>query len=630
MKKFIKVLAALALLALLSGVLVYVSLHYRVDKAIDKARQEIDSMSPLPYLVREGQWRDGLPSSLKTLTRLSPVNDVVSWNGRKVVATDGGLVINDESGAARLLTAAHGLAGTRVLCLAVFRNMLFAGTDRGITVFEGDGFKSFRFEKPKAGRITCFAGGNKGLIIGTRGAGVLYYSSGNFRYHPSFTDHPGLIVTALSRSGDEIAVGTWKQGVIIESPQGRTFVHEKAGLQGPVNALLRTDEGLLAGTPLGLYRLYDNGRLEVRRSGVSVTSLAVFEGAVFATCRNGGIIKLEEGGYSKEFESRKFHKLSVAGEALYAAGRWGILVRKEDGFAGPFPSLLPGKGLLAENRLTDVAAGPDGRLWVGTFESGVSVLDQNLEDSDRLAMPCCPDVNCVRKGRFMYVGTGRGVLVYNGMSLLKRLDKESGIIGNAVFDVLEDGDTLTMATNRGVSFYSEKGARSIYSFHGLANNHVYSLASFQDRVAAGTLGGLSLLGSTRVTDNYRVNNSSLRHNWITALAANDDALYAGTFGGGVAAFTGHNKWQEIPPPFPKANINQNGLLIWDGLLLAGTFANGLYAYDISDNYWRKIEVPLTSPCVTGLSKWEDGKGRPLLAVATSCGLTLLYPEEIMQ
>ncbi len=617
-------------MALFSGALVYVSLHYRVDKAIDNARQEIDSMSPLPRLVREGQWRDGLPSSLKTVTRLSPVNDVAYWNGRTVVATDGGLVINDENRASRLLTAAHGLAGTRVLCLAVFRNMLFAGTDRGITVFEGDGFKSFHFEKPKAGRITCFAVGKKGLIIGTRGAGVLYYSSGDFAYHPSFTDRPGLIVTALSRSGDEIAVGTWKQGVIIESPTAGHIVHEKEGLQGPVNALLRTDEGLLAGTPLGLYRLDSNGHLEVRISGVSVTSLAAFQGAVFGTCRNGGVLKIESDSYSKEFESRKFHKLSISGDALYALGRSGILVRKEGGFVGPFPSLLPGKDLLAENRLTDVAAGPDGRLWVGAFESGVSVISQSLEESDQLELPCCLDVNCIRKGRSMYVGTGRGVLVYNGMSILKKLDKESGLIGNAVFDVMENGDTLTMATNGGVSFYSEKGARSIYSFHGLANNHVYCLETFNDRVAAGTLGGLSLLGSTRVTDNYRVNNSSLRHNWITALAANDDALYAGTFGGGVAAFTGHNKWRKIPPPFPEANINQNGLLIWDDLLLAGTFANGLYAFDISGNYWRKIDVPLTSPCVTGMAKWEDGKGRPLLAVATSCGLTLLYPEEIMQ
>ncbi len=630
MQKLLKILGILAAVAIVFVLLLYFSLRYRVDSAVHEARQEIESCSPGPRLVHEGQWRGSASSSFKVLTRLAPVNDVAVWKFRPVVATDGGLVIHDEEGNTRIMTAADGLAGTRVLCLATFRDLLFAGTDQGLSIFEGEGFRSFRFESGKANRISCLHAARHGVMIGTRGNGLLYYSAGEISYHPDFRDRLGLMVTAVSHSGERTAIGTWNNGVIIESPEGRTMFHEKAGFHGPVNSLLQTSDGLLAGTPLNLYKINSNHEVNVLIPGVSAISLAEHDGAVFMACRNGGIARLKDDKYSHEFKSRKFRALSVGKGVLYASGASGVLVRKEDRFIEPFPKLLPRPGVLSENRLTDVVACPAGRLWIGTFESGVDVLSPGLLDSVNLAEPCCLDVNCIRKGRYMYVGTGRGVLVYSGESLRKKLDKESGLIGGSVFDVLEKDETLIAATNRGISFHSEADTRSIYAFHGLVNNHVYSLAALGDRLAAGTLGGLSLVDDYRVVENFRVNNSALRHNWITALAVKGDDMYAGTFGGGVVAVTGHNKWKELPGPYSDVDVNQNALLVWDDLLLAGTFGEGLLAYDTSRGYWRKIDAPLTSRNVTGLAKWKDQKGRGLLAVATDCGLNLLYPGELME
>src|SRR5439155_1383349 len=77
------------------------------------------------------------------------------------------------------------------------------------------------------------------------------------------------------------------------------------------------------------------------------------------------------------------------------------------------------------------------------------------------------------------------------------------------------------------------GVRSLYVFHGLVNNHVYTLGIDGDRTVAGTLGGLSLLDGDLVRASYTTANSSLRHNWITALARTGKDWLAGTYGAGV-------------------------------------------------------------------------------------------------
>ena len=53
-----------------------------------------------------------------------------------------------------------------------------------------------------------------------------------------------------------------------------------------------------------------------------------------------------------------------------------------------------------------------------------------------------------------------------------------------------------------------------------------------DRLMAGTLGGLSVLESGVVKVSYTTSNSPLRHNWVTAIARSGSDAFVGTYGAG--------------------------------------------------------------------------------------------------
>src|SRR5207245_7431824 len=77
------------------------------------------------------------------------------------------------------------------------------------------------------------------------------------------------------------------------------------------------------------------------------------------------------------------------------------------------------------------------------------------------------------------------------------------------------------------------GARSMYAFQGLVNNHVYALGVSGDALLAGTLGGLSLLNKGDVLRNYTTASSGLKHNWISAVVPVGQEWMVGTYGAGI-------------------------------------------------------------------------------------------------
>ncbi len=97
------------------------------------------------------------------------------------------------------------------------------------------------------------------------------------------------------------------------------------------------------------------------------------------------------------------------------------------------------------------------------------------------------------------------------------LTRADGLIADHVTDVVAYRDGLALATPAGLTFLDASGARSMYAFHGLVNNHVYALGVSGDELMAGTLGGLSVLNKGDVATNYTTTTSNLKHNWITAV-----------------------------------------------------------------------------------------------------------------
>jgi ligand-binding sensor domain-containing protein len=180
------------------------------------------------------------------------------------------------------------------------------------------------------------------------------------------------------------------------------------------------------------------------------------------------------------------------------------------------------------------------------------------------------------------------------------LGREQGLIANHVTDVVFKGSEMIAATPAGLSFIAADGVRSLYAFHGLVNNHAYALGVADNRLMAGTLGGLSILENGTIKVNYTTANSPLRHNWITAIAASGSDVFVGTYGAGVIRLAADGSWQTFADLPLSTEINPGAMAATGQKVYAGTIGKGLLVYDRSDNRWHSITRGLPSLNVTAV------------------------------
>jgi ligand-binding sensor domain-containing protein len=154
-----------------------------------------------------------------------------------------------------------------------------------------------------------------------------------------------------------------------------------------------------------------------------------------------------------------------------------------------------------------------------------------------------------------------------------------------------------------LTFLGEGGAHSMYAFHGLVNNHVYTLGVSGDELMVGTLGGLSELNKEIVRVNYTVGASSgLKHNWITAVVPIGDEWIVGTYGAGIFRLDRAGRFQTFEKATAPFEVNPNAMLVTPSHVLAGSLGNGLYVYDREAARWTVITEGLPSLNVTALAE----------------------------
>jgi hypothetical protein len=159
---------------------------------------------------------------------------------------------------------------------------------------------------------------------------------------------------------------------------------------------------------------------------------------------------------------------------------------------------------------------------------------------------------------------------------------------------------MILATPSGITFIDAAGTQSVSDFHGLVNQHVYALAAADGEVAAGTLGGLSLLRQGIVRASFTTANSRLQHNWITAIARADGSWFAGTYGAGVARFE-NGEWSAFPDLRGSIVINPNAMLVTPERVYAGSMESGLLIFDRRTRRWHATTEGLPSVNVTALA-----------------------------
>jgi hypothetical protein len=301
------------------------------------------------------------------------------------------------------------------------------------------------------------------------------------------------------------------------------------------------------------------------------------------------------------------------------------LYQKEGQRGGWRLVLSPASTMLADRNISALAIDSADRLWVGYFDRGLDLFEPGLRSAVHIEDD---NVFCVNRivpkpaDKTVAVATANGLVLFDQSGRKRQvLGRADGLLADHVTDAALYGDGMVLATPSGLTFLDGSGPRSLYAFHGLVNNHVYTVGAAGREVIAGTLGGISVLENENVAANYTVSTRGLTHNWISAIVRSGNDWIVGTYGGGIVRLLANGHFEPFDIATGKFEVYPNAMLATDDHVLAGTLSKGLYVYNRRTNRWSVITEGLPSLNVTALAA---GKG--FIYVGTDNGLVRI-PEQ---
>jgi ligand-binding sensor domain-containing protein len=510
-----------------------------------------------------------LPAS--PLIRLTTTVLANSRQPELVIATaDAGVLVFNGTQLRQILPELHE-ARTITTVLPVPSGHLLIGTQkRGLLVYDGRSLQPFHSTLAKV-FVTELAGTDTDLWIGTQDRGVAHWHGGSVEWFDESNGMPDARVYSIALDGEKTYVGTASG---IAEFEGGKFA--RVLVKGAfVRAMLPNGKSLLAGT-------MDDGLVEV---------------GLEASRRNTGHSSSTASGL------RDVEQLLSSGDSTYAVTSSGIY---SHAVAGGWKRVLqPSSGVLTDRNVSALAMDKSGRLWVGYFDRGLDVVEANGQKTRHIEDEHVFCVNRVLPGIAKggtAVATANGLVMFDASGAERQvLGEKDGLIAQHVTDVIPFRDGLAVATPKGLTFLDSGGARSLYAFHGLVNNHVYTIAANGHRLLAGTLGGASLLEDDQVRVSYTTATSALKHNWITAAVPVGDEWYLGTYGAGTVKMDAAGKFETSGDASGALVINPNAMLATERFVLAGTMGSGLYVMDRGTGRWKAISEGLPSRNVTALA-----------------------------
>lgn len=511
--------------------------------------------------------------------------------------------------------------------------LLLATTGEGILAFNGTDFRQILPADSDARSVTALLPLSSGqLLLGTRKHGVLVYDGEKLRaFHPSLS---GLHVTELAGNESDFWVGTQDRGAV-HWQAGRTETFSDAnGLPDPqVFSIALAGDKAFIGTAAGVAE-FDSGRfVRVIAPGTFARTLYATDSFVLAGGSGEGIteINLEQarrlpGPPRAANPVSDAHQIFAQGQTLYAVTP-GALYSRESRRAGWRRVLSPEAAQLADANVSALAVDGGKRLWVGYFDRGLDILTPDLRQASHIEDD---NVFCVNRivpnpgSGAMAVATANGLVLFDQLGRKKQvLGRSDGLMADHVTDAALYGSGMVLATPAGLTFMDSAGPRSLYAFHGLVNNHVYTVAAAGREVVAGTLGGISVLENENVAANYTVTTHGLTHNWISALVRVDNDWMVGTYGGGIVRLLSTGRFEGFDIATGKFEVYPNAMLATDRHVLAGTLGKGLYVYNRSSNRWTVIMQGLPSLTVTALAA-----GDGYIYVGTDNGLVRILEQNL--
>lgn len=512
--------------------------------------------------------------------------------------------------------------------------LILATADQGILAFDGEKFRRIHPVNPETLSLTAILPGSSGrLLIGTKQRGVLVYDGKTIhQLHPTL-DH--FYVRALAGTETDLWVGTQDQGVKHwHAGTTETFGEEQGLPDRQVQAITQSGEKTYVGTPAGVAE-FDGGRLSrVLAKGALATSLHIEGEDLWVGTEDQGVLRVPLAAGRRLPAARnvlpaeldEVRQIESAEDGVLVLTRSAVFRAKANGL-GWQQVLQPRDAVLSDRNVSALAVDKDGRLWVGYFDRGLDIVPTGPQPAVHVENDHVFCVNRIRpeaNGNSVEVATANGLVRFGPSGKPQQiLGRADGLIADHVTDIAPYRDGLAVATPAGITFLDSEGARSMYSFHGLVNNHVYALGVSDDDLLVGTLGGLSALQKGLVKANFTAGNSGLKQNWITAIVRVGDEWMVGTYGSGVMALGQDGRFHPYETATAPVDINPNAMLATKDHVFAGTLGHGVYVYDRARQRWGILKDGLPSGNATAFAE-----GNGYIYVGTDNGLVRIRENTI--
>jgi ligand-binding sensor domain-containing protein len=594
--------ALLAMAGLYAGVIVSKAARTARKTAAELAASQTSSFTSRPL--------DRALPAMESIGSPATFRDVARFGEGTFVSTSAELVEYAPDGAVlHRWRAGLELPSAPLGSMAVARRELWLATDgAGLIAFDGRGFRQVLPADPVARKITALLALDTGrLLLGTAGHGVFWFDGKT--QAPFDPGLAGLRVTALAGDATSLWTGTADRGLYHWQAGTVSHFGEAEGLPDQrVTSIFATGGEAFAGGPMGIAEFRDGRLYRTLAGGFFTTSLAVEGDTLLAGSLEEGVAAIplaprvprlaraltgQPAGAVERLVNLPGGVLAVTAAGLYAGDNGGTAWRQV---------ARADAARLADRNVSALAFDSAGRLWVGYFDHGLDVVDgDRVSHFENDALYCINRIVHNPADRSTAVATANGLVVFDNRPAPRQvLRRAQGLIADDITDIALGPQGMALATPAGITLLDDTGTHSVSDFHGLVNQHVYTLAHDGGRLLAGTLGGLSVLDGGTVRASYTTSNSQLKHNWITAIERVGDDWFVGTYGAGVARFTRDGDWDAFSDLGGPVVINPNAMLVTPARVYAGTLENGLAVFDRASGRWHFSTDGLPSLDVTAL------------------------------
>lgn len=381
-----------------------------------------------------------------------------------------------------------------------------------------------------------------------------------------------------------------------------------------IDALAVAGPDLYVVTATGLARATGAGPIETQAGGADVIGGVALGDRFVALVSGGDAIRRYDGGgrSSEEWLPSPARRLFALGPELLADTPEGLQRRRPGGWTRALatpPALPPGPA-----HVTALARQGE-RIVAGLFDGGLAVGTPDATGTSWHAVPGTSvwGVNALLPaGGALYVASLRGAARLEG----ERVTPLEG--PGAAFSLAATPDGVAIGYGQGVLL---PGPRLVSAWHGLPGNQATALLG-GEALLVGTPSGLGSIESRRVAWRITSGDGQLPHPWVTALSRHGDAVYVGTYGGGVARREASGRYHRFPDT-QGLKVSAGAIVEAGGALYVGTEGRGLFRLRRDGRGFEAVEVALPSPTVTALLAEADS-----LYVGTDQGIARLAPTEL--